>query len=736
MLMRDGLFVGLAIGSLGIACSAGAQTSGSSATPASSIDSAAGTELGEIIVTALKRSQSVQDVAATVTVVTGDTLRRQNITTALALPSVAPGLEVELSPSNRPVVLIHGLGSHPAVASFDQSVSLFVDGVFEGHGQAYSSPLFDINDVEVIKGTQSALLGKNTSIGAVAVTTRKPEFKFGYDIDYSHEFYLNRNIVDGSINIPLSDTFAVRLAGQHNNQSDGWIHNDVTGQHSPQTDNNAGRVSLRWVPIDSLEWTLSYERDNLDQQGPVFFMAADKLGIATHWAALLGDPNFTVGPDDRTRQTGRVGQKDAYSVTDADRVTSTVTYDWAGYDFTVLTGYYRSATSVLNNSNALPLSPLAVREREEDEAVSQEFRVASPKIGRLDYVLGALYLHDRWSHEIDTDIVAPLPITGNSDNHYTQFVDTGSLFGQLNYQIVGGLKATAGLRGTIEKKMADFARSTLTPGLITFIYPPLAPSSLSRHERDLDSSFGFEDQLARDRMVYVSYSKGTKSGGFQDTPTTLGGAEYKAEIARTTELGAKLGLGTHGHVNIALFNTDVHNFQLGNYNGVGFVVDNIDLNSKGADLEVAWSLFKGLTAGMSGTYANTVNVHPSGAPTFYGSTVPFAPRWTGSASLNYSHPVGQRYEVTAGASVDVRTHVALTIASNTIIPPSQGYAKANLRLALNIPETGLEIAVVGRNLNDERTQTFGFQTFPSVPGSYIVSTDEPRTIALQVAVRR
>ena len=92
MLMRDGLFVGLAIGSLGIACSAGAQTSGSSATPAGSIDSAAGTELGEIIVTALKRSQSVQDVAATVTVVTGDTLRRQNITTALALPSVAPGL--------------------------------------------------------------------------------------------------------------------------------------------------------------------------------------------------------------------------------------------------------------------------------------------------------------------------------------------------------------------------------------------------------------------------------------------------------------------------------------------------------------------------------------------------------------------------------------------------------------------------------------------------------------------
>jgi iron complex outermembrane receptor protein len=733
--MRDVLFVGVAIGSLGIACNAGAQASGSTATPAGSIESPAGAELEEIIVTALKRAQSVQDVPATVTVVTGETLQRQSITTALALPSVAPGLEVELSPSNRPVVLIHGLGSNPAVASFDQSVSLFVDGVFEGHGQAYSSPLFDINDVEVIKGTQSALLGKNTSIGAVAVTTRKPEFNFGYSIGYTHEFYLNQNLVDGAINIPLSDTFAVRFAGQHN-ERDGWIRNDVTGQHSPQTDNDAGRISLRWAPTDRLEWTLSYEHDNLDQQGPVFFMAADKLGIATQWAALSGDPNFTVGSDDRTRQTGRVGQKDAYSVSDADRVTSTITYDLAGYTFTALTGYYRSNTNVLNNSNALPLSPLTQSEQEKDEEVSQEFRVTSPNIGRLDYVLGALYLHDRWSHEVDTDIVTPLPLTGNSDNYYTQYVDTGSLFGQLNYQIIGGLKATAGLRGTVENKEADFARSTLRPGPIAFIYPPIAPGSLSRRERDLDSSFGFEDQLARDRMVYVSYSKGTKSGGFQDRPTTLAGAEYKAEIARTAELGAKLGLGAHGHANIALFNTDVRNFQLGNFNGVSFVVDNIDLNSRGIDLDVAWSLFKGLTAGISGTYADTKNQHPSGAPTFYGSTVPFAPRWTGSASLKYSHPLGQRYEVMADASVDLRSPVALTIASNTVVPPSQRYAKANLRLALNDSQTGLEVAVVGRNLNNERTQTFGFQTFPSVPGSYIVSTDEPRTIALQVTLRR
>jgi hypothetical protein len=116
--------------------------------------------------------------------------------------------------------------------------------------------------------------------------------------------------------------------------------------------------------------------------------------------------------------------------------------------------------------------------------------------------------------------------------------------------------------------------------------------------------------------------------------------------------------------------------------------------------------------------------------------MPYAPRWTGSASLGYSHALNADYDITAEASVDFRSKIALAIESNTIVPPSVAYAKANVRVALDDRKSGVEIAIVGRNLNNERTTTFGFQAFPNVPGAYVLATDEPRTLALQISIRR
>jgi iron complex outermembrane receptor protein len=738
MLMRKVLFAGAAVSSLAFACNAAAQASGSTAAPqasgaAATPQAATGDAAADIVVTALKRSESLQNVPATITAASGATLQAQNVTSALGLPSVIPGLQIQLSPSNRPVALIHGLGSNPAVASFDQSVSLFVDGVFEGHGKAYSMPLFDINDVEAVKGTQSALLGKNTSVGAVAVTTQKPIFKFGMGLSYSHEFELNQNLVEGFLNIPLSDRLAVRIAGQYN-QRDGWLHNELDGQDGPETDNKAGRISLLWAPSDRAEWTVSYEHAHLKQDGPVFFMGADALGIAQGWAAQLGDPNFTVGYD-RTSQSGRPGLPAPNEVSNLDRVNSTLTYDLNGYNLTFLSGYYRLDTATVNNSNALPDSPLRTEEREFNETFSQEIRMSSPKIGRMDYVLGALFMHDRWSRDLNTDVIAPIPLTGDSDNHYVQRAVTGSVFGQLNYGITERLSASVGMRGTREEKKASFARSVLRPGPIALIYPALAPVSLSRTEWDYDGSVGLKYKLDSRSMFYASYSKGTKGGGFQDTPTTIAEAPYKAEVSWSAEAGAKLSFGRRGHLNVALFNTDVNNFQLGSFNGAKFIVDNIDLNSRGVDVDVSWSPIDGLVAGVSGTYADTKNKHPVGAPKFYGSTVPYAPKWSGTVSLGYSHPLNDDYTFKADASVDFRSDIALVIASNTIVPRSPSYSKVNLRVAISRPKDGLEIAFVGRNLNNERSATFGFQTFPNVPGSYVLSSDEPRTLAVQVSFK-
>lgn len=726
MFYRSMLFAGVAAGSLAAASVVHAQT----AAPLQADNS-----VQEVVVTALKRTDKVQNIPATVSVVSGQVLQKQMITSALDLPSVVPGLQIQSAPGGIPVALIHGLGSNAGVNAFDQSVSLFVDGVYAGHGRAYSSALFDVGDVEVIKGTQSALLGKNTSVGAVSLTTNKPGFTFGYDLSYSHEFELNSDIVDVAANLPLSDTLAIRVAG-HFNRLGGWIHNTVTGQDSPETTTDAGRISIRWAPNDRLDWTTSYQQDRNDQEGPVFYMAKDGTGFERSLAAALGDPNFTVGLNDQTRQTGLNGAKDAYDVAHSRRVTSNLTYEWGDYQFTSLTGYYRSSKNSSFNGLGLPNNPLYLLDPESDEQISQEFRVVSPKIWRVSYIVGALYMHDIWSHDEEFVSLPPVPLTGDAYTYYTQYVNTESLFGQVNYDITDDFQLTGGLRYTNEDKRADFDRQVITPGLITeLLYPGFASAERSRTEGDLDGSVGLRYKFGSGRMVYLTYSKGTKGGGYQNDPTSPASAEYKAEVAHSVELGTKLGFGSRGHVNIALFHTDVSNFQLGTYNGAAFLVDNIDLRSQGAEFEGSWRLTDALTAALSATYADVVNIHPDPAK-FYGAAQPDAPKWSGSVSLAYSRPVTERFNFDANASVDFRSRMNLQVATNTPVTPAQAYAKVNLRLAVTDAKTGVEFALVGRNLNDVRVANFGYQAFPSVPQSYLVSTDPPRTIALQISIRR
>jgi len=493
---------------------------------------------------------------------------------------------------------------------------------------------------------------------------------------------------------------------------------------------------MRWTPGESFDWTLSYQQDRLGARGPVFFAGRDQFGLLTGLAAALGDPNYRVGRFDYTSQSGRAGGNGVFDDSTEKRLTSTAIYDWNGYTFTALTGYYRNDKKSLVNADALPRSPIALTERQTDNQASQELRVTSPKVGRFDYVLGALYLHDAWTHNTGSDTVAPIPISGRVDNLYSQLVNAESVFGQVNIDVVQNLRASVGVRGTGESKEGEFARYTLVPGLLSvLLYPPIAPGNLSRRENDLDGSVGLQYQFDREKMLYTSYSKGTKGGGYQDTPTSLAGAEYKPEIARTAEIGAKWGFGRTGHINGAVFYTKIRDFQLGTFNGASWVVNNLDIDSKGAEFDALWAPLPGLTAVLNGTYSDTWNTQ-TGAPNFYGTSVPFAPRWTGKAALGYGHSLGE-YEISSEASVDIRGQVLLAIQQTGAerLPPSDAFAKANLRVALSDPKSGLEIAVVGRNLNNRRTTTYGYQAFPNLPGTAIFSSDMPRTIALQVSIK-
>lgn len=707
------------------------------------VSDSAGSESEEITVTALKRNMSAQDTPASVTIVSGEAISDMNISSALDLAAITPGVLIQSAPGALPVVAIRGIGSNASNQSFDQSVALFVDGVFQARGRDYVASLFDVGNIQVIKGSQSAVLGKNTTIGAIALATRRPEFKFGFNASYSHEFALGDDTYDAAVNIPLSDTFAIRAAGRIADL-EGWVKNTITDQDSPRVVTRAGRISLRWQPSSDLGWVGSYQHETYKSDGQILYVAGDSRGLVAAYAAAAGDPNFTAAFDDRTRATPRPGFPDTFARNASHRLISTLTYKFGGgFDLTAITSYFKSTGSLLNNNNAVANAPVIFfADRGGDSTFTQEIRVSSPRIGIFSFLAGALYYHNIYDFNVGFDAVAPSPIIGAERTRFHQKTVDWSGFLSVDAALTDRLTLTGAVRYTREDRQADYARDIIANGnLITAIYRPFAPTSLSRGKGYLDYSTSAKFQISDNAMIYASYGKGSKTGGFANAPndpTALRAdgtraAEYNDEIARTTEVGVKIGRVSGSYLNLSLFNVDVKDFQTSLFSGTTFIVKNIDVRSRGVELEAAWQATDSLRLSINGTYADAINKNP--APTERRVLVR-APKWSGIAAINYRTPLSDQLRFTADASAELRSSVWFQDNLSSTVPPTQTAVKLGLRLAVEHEPSGVEVAVIGRNLTNQRVPNYGTGLFPGVAGAYLASSEPPRTVALQISIRR
>lgn len=341
----------------------------------------------EIVVTALKRNQSLQDVPTTIGVVTGDALTAANVTSVEQLTTVVPGVRIQNAPAGLVNPTMRGLGSSPSNNSFEQTIGLFVDGMFLGHPRDYSAALFDVERIEILKGTQSAVLGKNTSVGAISLVTKKPGPDFGFEGSYTHEFFVGSDILDAAVNVPITETLRLRVAGQLTRQ-DGWIENSLTGRDEPATKTNAVRATLVWEPDSRFKWTVSGQYSDYKMTGQPFYAAVDRLGRLQATAALYGDNAFTAATNDRSRATGRSGGRGLGIDNDGQRYLSTMALTLGDYTVTALTGYSRykdfqnvSLTGTINN-------PGLRSGDESDRAFSQELRIASADRGVFSWLAG------------------------------------------------------------------------------------------------------------------------------------------------------------------------------------------------------------------------------------------------------------------------------------------------------------------------------------------------------------
>jgi iron complex outermembrane recepter protein len=688
---------------------------------------------GEILVTARRRDETVQKVPIAIDVVTPAALANTGAASLLQIQAVAPGVNLARAPTGSEVgITIRGLGSSPGAPSFDSSVSLFVDGIYAARSREFASSMFDVQRIEVVKGTQAALLGKNTSLGAVNLITRQPGDELAADVRASYETEYGSTLLTGGIDLPLTDTLAVRVSGQRLDEN-GWVRNVISGRRNPGNRDDAGRVVIRWKPSTSVSVVAFAQHDVTRLTGnPSEFVTVTPAVLLLQ--ALAGAPGTIEARLDRRNATsfGGLGNEQHERLR-VDRYGLTGNIDLGPVTLTSITGYSDYVSDAASDTDVQAGDYGTRNLIERSKNFSQELRIVSNGSGRLDYVLGGLYLHNilKQSQTLSVNYpFGPAPgvnITGSLEAPFKQTTDTGSIFGQTTFRLTEALRLNAGARYTIEKKDVDFARTVLVPGFASlFLFPPFAPFSQSRKDKPFDYSGGVQYDVTQNIMVYASYGKGSKTGGFASTATDLSRAEYSRETARTIEAGFKAqDPGRRWLLNLAGFSTKVDDFQIVTFNGTSFDIFNTDLRSRGFELQAHWYPVREIRLFINNTFADAED-------RVLKRRIPLAPKWSGAGGFNLRTPFVEGIDMMFDGSIEYRSSRSYqqNPAAATISPP---FTTLNLSLAFGSSDDNWEARVIGRNLTDAIAPAFAFPT--AIVGSQSAVAERGRTVALQLTGR-
>ena len=329
-----------------------------------------------------------------------------------------------------------------------------------------------------------------------------------------------------------------------------------------------------------------------------------------------------------------------------------------------------------------------------------------------------------------------LPLDGTNIKYYDQDTDVWSLFGQGRLDLSDRWHATLGLRYTDEEKSATFERVRTRSGgplsdiLADLLAPEVPATDLNRSEDNLDGSININYDISETMMGYVSWARGSKSGGFTTEVFLPEDAEYDTEEADTTEIGVKMNFaGGAAMLNASIFYTDIENFQVITFTGTAFVTDTIPAESTGFEMEGRWAASESLILGASATYADAEDTDNN-------LRLPYAPEWSASVDAHYEVPW-------QGAGLIWRLDGALNYRDEQYMQKDErsldgALTLLDLRIALAAADDTWELALMGRNLLDQAS-SFGFD-FPIFGGNIaelpvgaatIGSLNRPRTIALQ-----
>lgn len=699
----------------------------------------------EIVVTAQKREQSLNEVGIAVSALTGDDIREQGFDDPLDIANAIPGLATAVS-TGVPVFAIRGVGLDDFNANNTSGVGTYIDDVYISSPVMMEFQLFDLERLEVLKGPQGTLYGRNTTGGAINFISRRPtdEFQAYAELDYGR---WGRLKLTGAAGGPISDSARWRVAGQFLNQREGFQDDVSNGGESGKPEKWALRAMLEFDLSDRADLLLNLHGGK-DESVNWHWQADDNFGLDPTTLALFGTTVSSPGENDKA--AGGPGFVSVGGPTsperDDDTIGAAVTLN-VDLNFATLTSITSFDSYDRENFDAIDGSPSIINDiafKSDIEQVSQELRLTSNSDSNVTWVGGLYYYAD----EIDTqdrvlitnaidllyldlgltfaDTPTGLGLPSTLTSTYEQKTDAFGMFGHVEWFFSDEWKLTLGARYSTEEKSFD-GIATDDQGFVAATPGPAVLAALDDSERDSNFSgkIGLDYLPNDDLLVYGSVTTGFKSGVYYSnvvtTPEAWGFTD--AEQMTAFELGFKQTFaGGSAHLNGALFFYDYKDkqflAQLVTPAGVIAALGNVpESENIGAELDLLWQPIAGLELKAGIAYLETevknaprdIRGIPFVGAVTNGGELSFAPELSYSLLGRYAWALANELELALQLNY-AHKDTMISVLGDTVAD-TDDYDEIGARVSLGAVDGRWEVALWGRNLADDDAVTYGYTNF-------------------------
>nr|WP_176392295.1 TonB-dependent receptor [Sphingomonas sp. CDS-1] len=722
-----------------------------------------GATFDDIVVTAQKRAENVQKVPISIAAVAGAQLEAARVTKLTDMGRIVPGFSQQPAAQATNIRLsIRGVGASTSTG-IEPAVATFLDDVYIPRPGSLIGRFYDIDTVEILRGPQGTLFGRNASAGAINIRTRKPTDEFeGYAAVEASSYRSFEGV--GAVNTPFSDKAALRVAVDVA-RTGGPASTSVGDRHIGKQRSFGSRATLKLEPTDRLTWLI--RGDYLQIRGDGAANTGYKPDTVTatgaaNYSARLGGiiPDFFT-PFDRRNSNFVTGfQRDRQY-----GLTSDLTYSLDnGFDIRLINAYRNWRTHQVDGD--IIFTPIDLVQRDgfyASKSQSHELQLISPKNelmgGRLNFVAGLYYFREKLSQGEDLTyspnfcnlfirVAAPAllpactagPLQNTTSGRYAQKVDSVAAYGQADYKITDKVTLLLGGRYTHDKKDGNFVQRLNNAAGALFRTPET--TVLERSEGKFTYRVNLSYEPKRNLLFYANYTTGFKSGGFNAGGGTAVLGQRRAfdpETVKDTEIGAKTTLaGGLLTLNANLFRMEVSDLQDRAFDGTSLTVTNAGkLRQQGLELDSVLRPTPGLRLSGSVTYLDseflsypaasnrpgvTVAPNPGTAPgtqNLKGARATFSPKWQGNVAVQYDTDIGS-----SGYNISFRTDVSFVtdsniglISDNNPQTIQKGYQLVSGRISLTSPDERWTASIFGDNLFDKGycSSIFG-QTLDSLFG--------------------